>query len=322
MLRALGFVFLIALFLSLTTDSWSDPPTPIAPSFQKPPQPSAQIIQAQPKTDNRGTDEAPLVVKVIEAPKTEAQATLEQQERDDKSASDWWLVKLTGALVVVTGLLAIFTALLYAATAKLAKDAKETGTEQSDRMERSITETTRLAAAAEEANRHTLENSQRQLRAYVGFEKTWFILHRATEYPRKFRIKLDVQNFGQSPAFLTTSKFKILLRERESSQVTDFEDLPSTSTHNISVFPRGYQNIWFTGFIENRTVLDKIFAGNVTIQIRGILGYVDVFNSNHFTHFNVSVGGEDFGTSVSNVERGLGPIEWSPELGERHNSTD
>ncbi|MEO9168892.1 MAG: hypothetical protein ABI230_10860, partial [Aestuariivirga sp.] len=65
------------------------------------------------------------------------------------SSSDWWLVYLTGGLVLVTLGLAIFTGKLYSATVQLGRDAKKSGESQTEKMEASIAQAERAANAAE-----------------------------------------------------------------------------------------------------------------------------------------------------------------------------
>jgi hypothetical protein len=53
-------------------------------------------------TDKRGTQEAPLAVRIIPSPDAEARAVDEKRERDEKAAADNLLVKSTYALFWAT----------------------------------------------------------------------------------------------------------------------------------------------------------------------------------------------------------------------------
>jgi hypothetical protein len=71
---------------------------------QNSPQQTANPQSAQrPATDNnRGTEQTPFFVKIIPAPKTEAEARQEAQDRKEKFYSDTWLIRWTGAVAVFT----------------------------------------------------------------------------------------------------------------------------------------------------------------------------------------------------------------------------
>jgi hypothetical protein len=71
-------------------------PSPSAnrPSSQR--QPNA--TEKPPETDNRGSEDKPVIVKVLPTPKSQEEARQERQDREDKSAADWWMVRLTAIL--------------------------------------------------------------------------------------------------------------------------------------------------------------------------------------------------------------------------------
>jgi hypothetical protein len=62
------------------------------------PSENAVASQKAAATDQRGTEKSPLIVKTIPSEKGHEEAAAEQAEKEDKSRSDWWLVKLTGVL--------------------------------------------------------------------------------------------------------------------------------------------------------------------------------------------------------------------------------
>lgn len=80
--------------------SWLEPPSPGFSTIEQPPHQEASGNRAKTKATERGTDEAPFVVKAIAATKSEAEAAEDKDERQQKASSDWWLVKLTGGTVV------------------------------------------------------------------------------------------------------------------------------------------------------------------------------------------------------------------------------
>lgn len=144
--------------------------------YLKPPTPSradpsaSQQNQAgenkEPATGNqRGTQSLPLIVKVLPSPDAEEKAAAEAKESRNKATREWWLIGLTGFLVLFTGGLAIYTARLWGATGKLVRGAEAT--------------------------------AERQLRAYVlvsGGAVT------DIENPAERKVQISIRNFGQTPA--------------------------------------------------------------------------------------------------------------------------
>lgn len=69
----------------------------LAESVKKPSVPSNQDHET-PKPDVRGTEQSPVVIKVLPPPNDDERLAAERQEKKDKSASDWWSVTLTAVL--------------------------------------------------------------------------------------------------------------------------------------------------------------------------------------------------------------------------------
>src|ERR1035437_6208915 len=86
----IGLMFLAAF----ASDSWGQ-------SKQKIPREEPKTAQQPAASDQRGTEQSPTIVKIIPTPKTAEKAEADRQEREDKSKSDWSLVKLTGALAFI-----------------------------------------------------------------------------------------------------------------------------------------------------------------------------------------------------------------------------
>src|SRR5260370_6525516 len=72
------------------------------PSLPQPkitqPQPPSQSAQQQSAPDQRGTENSPVVVKVLAAPKSEEETAEDKAERKDVSSANWWMVRLTAAI--------------------------------------------------------------------------------------------------------------------------------------------------------------------------------------------------------------------------------
>jgi hypothetical protein len=116
----IGLTFLAAI----ASDSWGKSPSNL------PPRDETKSTQQPAASDQRGTEQSPAFVKIIPAPKTAAEAEADRREREDKNQSDWWLVKLTGALALIGFLqLVVFgwQGVQLKRTVSAAKEATELG---------------------------------------------------------------------------------------------------------------------------------------------------------------------------------------------------
>jgi hypothetical protein len=99
-------VVLLVAFASITAAPRSPSPPPHKPeppiaTPREPPSPSANLSASPEKsaeTDNRGSEDKPVIVKVLPTPKSQEEARQERQDREDKSAADRWMVRLTAIL--------------------------------------------------------------------------------------------------------------------------------------------------------------------------------------------------------------------------------
>ena len=65
------------------------------------PRKDSKAAKSVPKNDLRGTEDAPLTIKVLPPIKTPDEAAQEKREKQDQSDADWSLVKLTGILALI-----------------------------------------------------------------------------------------------------------------------------------------------------------------------------------------------------------------------------
>src|SRR5712691_2328129 len=104
MLRILGTAFLLLMFGEVWAQSQQPPPS--GSPTNGPPQTQPQTNQQPTATDQSGAEQSPIFVKVIPTPKTDAEATQDAKDREEKSAADWWIVRWTGAVAIFTFVLA------------------------------------------------------------------------------------------------------------------------------------------------------------------------------------------------------------------------
>jgi len=92
---------------------------------------SQSFQSGQATTQNQyGTEQKPLVVRVLPGVKGKVETVHETRERDEKSTNERWVTWATIWLAIVTTFLAIFTAYLWDTTRKLAKSAEDTAKRQ------------------------------------------------------------------------------------------------------------------------------------------------------------------------------------------------
>jgi hypothetical protein len=133
-------------------------PVPSRTEFGKQQQNQARTSEQPPTTDMRGSEDSPIVVKIIPTPKQE-EAKRETEDRKEKSANDRNLVIATYILAGIAALqLAVFGYQAY----KL-KQTVEAATQQSEDTRRAISETSRSATATEQVARHIETSIQTSL---------------------------------------------------------------------------------------------------------------------------------------------------------------
>jgi hypothetical protein len=96
-------VIAIALLAAIWSDSWGQSQN------QSPSDPAAQ----PPAADQRGTDQAPIAIKILPAPDAEEQANKAERERKEKAVIDEKLAFETQRIADYTARLAWFTCLLF-----------------------------------------------------------------------------------------------------------------------------------------------------------------------------------------------------------------
>jgi len=64
----------------------------------KRPSPGARDL---PEGDKRGTEQSPIVVKVLPSAKTQDEPAGNKAETLDRPSADWWMVRLTAAIAVI-----------------------------------------------------------------------------------------------------------------------------------------------------------------------------------------------------------------------------
>ncbi len=299
MKRLSAGVFL--LLMSFGAHSQQPPPKDATPGQQQQEQP--QTSQQAPATTQRGTEQAPIVVKVLPTPKTETEAAQEAQERVQRATNEQqliqfnrWLIIIGAAqLVVFTGQLLVFwyQALKLRQTVRAAAD-------QSGEMKKSVGESARAASAMEEvaeavaisakAATESVANikdvTARQLRAYL-VANFGAVVPQDRNANYHFGVRILLVNTGNTPAYNTSFKAKADIVPFPLPDDFSFT-LPETPVASASTLGP-HQNFIMSGILD-RMVSDEeiteISTGpNKRLFIWGTATYEDAFGIQRYTNF-------------------------------------
>ena len=138
-------------------------PTPAPRKISKPQQQQTSATQQPSPADQRGSEQSPLVVKTLVAPKTQTEADRDAEDRKAKSANDRHIVYLTAAIAAI----AFLQFLVYAYQAKKLRETVESAGKQAEAMERHIGEAARSADAMENVVATIRQGNEDIMRAYL-----------------------------------------------------------------------------------------------------------------------------------------------------------
>jgi hypothetical protein len=245
----------------------------------------------QPATDKRGTQESPLFVKVIPAPKTQEETEQDATDRKNKTANDRLFVELTGVLAII----AFLQLLVYTYQAKKLRETVESAGEQSKAMERHIGEAARSATAMENIVVAIQAGNKAVLRAYltVVIGTAIFQERREGQGDLRFEGKPNLVNTGNTPA----RKVRIRINA-DILPVPIPEDfnypLPDEPIKSAEGAVGAHQTYILSGglvkdFVPEADVAN-IKEGNARVLcVWGLVTYEDIFGDSHTTKFGQSL---------------------------------
>jgi hypothetical protein len=246
-------------------------------SSQTPSQPPTAPLTFHADTDKRGTDEMPLVMKVLPTQKPKSETEQQRQDRLEKANSDWWVVKFTGALAVVgflqfiaIGIQAYFLWLGF-------REAKKAGTSA---------ETTAKAAKA------TADAMVSQLRAYVSMKVTEGLFPHFDPKTGPW-CSFEIRNTGLTPAFEMVYWMQVGMAPPafEGPFPDGSKDL---APFKITLAPQSKTNIVGDGPIPLPGNAEKFATGQLAAFFYGGITYVDAFANRRFHNFRYILEARDF----------------------------
>lgn len=296
----------VILFSITVTIANSQPPTPGVVKPDSPPQsvPAQKSTDAQ--TEQRGTDQFPLVVKTITPQKTEQEAAEDKTERDNKSAADWWMVRLTGLIAIIgVGQGIVFYIQARRLRQTIIKMDEIASTQTTD-MGKSIEQATKASVAMQSiadsmannvetikgvasVNREIADRQAKlwplQMRAYISV-----LIGQAVYQDSKIGLRFEgkplLTNTGNTPAHNVRYSIKSDILPIPLAHTMDYSLPPPSGKGNL-VAPHSNG---IMGAVVDRTIFDNEISDikqgkGKALVVWGKIEYEDVFGESHYTNF-------------------------------------
>jgi hypothetical protein len=279
----------------------SQPASPTQPSKH----PGA--ADKQPNNDLRGTDSSPITVKVLPTPKSDAETTQEKQDRQDQSAANWWMVRLTG----IIGLIGLVQTWVFYRQARRLKETilkmEEIAKGQTEDMKASIGEATRASTAMEGIST-SMASSVQSARESVGItreiadrQKTIMELggraylsagFNASIYQdanHVFEATAFLVNRGSTPAYDVTFRASVDILPFPIPENFDFPLPEETAGTSVSLIAPGLMKT-FTRPLSRKVPDDEVDAIKrggppQCFLMWGIVKYRDAFKESRYVKF-------------------------------------
>ena len=225
--------------------------------------PKTNLSKQQAKSDQRGIEQSPLVIKVVPPLADEEKIATDKKDREEKSEADWWLVKLTGILAAI-GFLQLIVFGLQARRLRQTIEEMKVATKATDKAANAAVK----AASLSEQALHLLE------RADVYLEKIDISPKTLPPGPNTV-FTLIYKNFGRSRASRCEAISRIGIEgapTKGEPNTVRFE-MGANSTANSPFAPIGH-------FTTEET-FRGIVAGTVKLKFASTICYSDVFGKRH-----------------------------------------
>jgi hypothetical protein len=273
MLRSQQIVLGLALLLALCAEclALSQRPSPTERKAGQPEQQQPQAPKESAATDQRGTEQSPLVVKVQPTPETETEAAANREEREQRSANEQETTKFNRFLVIIGALqLVVFVGQLSVFSYQAWKLRQTVGA-------------TENAADAAKKSADSLRNIERAY-VFIDYEllKERNAAIKVGGISRCKQIELVLKNFGRTPAVVNGINCKCHYWPNRY--------LPETEPDSIKIpsgIAIGSGSPWsipanFEGAVSD---IDNAMNGAGSIYLYGTIMYLDMFGEQRETGF-------------------------------------
>ena len=278
-------ISLVLLICLVAGRAYSNPPLPAPPKGEQKNQTYIKENQKPNSTDQHGTENSPLFIKVVPPLSVQPSSAEHSQQPNGYTSPEWWLVWVTLILAAITAILAGYTAKLWGATKSLAEDAKQAAERQAGEVKETLRIAQESADAAKKMAVTMDDTAKRQLRAYLSV-MVGTALYQDRAQGRKFKGMPRVVNVGQTPAHKVAYRSNAAIMPRELPVDFTFPLPDETSGSGVlgphQTFDMGKA---VDDFCPDTEVDDiKIGKGKI-LYIWGIVTYSDVFGDDWHTKF-------------------------------------
>lgn len=242
------------------------------------------LVSQQPTTaDERGTQDSPVVVKVVPSPKTPEEAAQESQDRKAKADNDRNLVNATWVLAGI----GVLQLIVFGLQAAMLKKTVQSGATQSAAMDRHIGETTRSANAMEDIATKIQAGNKAILRAYLTVTVGNIHLYQERRDDKRFESRPNLTNTGNSPARNVSIQISADILPIPIPREFNFP-LPDPEIRNAGIV--GSREIMTLAGTVKELVSDSevglIKEGRTkALCVWGLITYEDIFGAPHHTKF-------------------------------------
>ena len=194
------------LFLFVISFAWN-----VCAQLPDEPLKKADAAKQQTKADKQGTEQSPIVVKVIPPTIDDKKSAEEEKKQEEKSASDWWLVKLTAVLAVI-GLLQLFVFGMQARRLRQTIEEMRVATKATEKAANAAEWSAKLARDEFDASHRAWVKCDVSLAVASPDQHPSPILF--DESGMSLTLKFTLKNFGTVPATNVWPEWKIFLSSR------------------------------------------------------------------------------------------------------------
>jgi hypothetical protein len=269
----------------------SQVPAPTPSEVGKQEQHQFRASQQQTDSDKRGTEQAPMVVKISPPIQTSEETARDAKEREDKSANDRHVVYLTAALALI----AFLQLLVYGYQSYKLNETVEAAKAQSEAMERHIAEAIRSADAIETIATNIQIGNRAVLRAYItvvigsgGYQER----NNPGQIDTKFIAIPTVPNTG------FTQARNVRIQKKAAILPGPFPDdfafpLPPEDPRELPATVGAHQICGLNVLVDDFVPADEVFVIKKGIEkclcVWGKITYDDIFGIEHHTRFGHKV---------------------------------
>lgn len=266
----------------------SEPPSPAPLEPGQKPQAESAPANQQTNTDQRGTEEVPLVVKIAPAPEAQPESSEQRNAREQQSSQDRWTLVFAGLTTLFTG------ALVGVGGGQLLMFYRQLGYMRDGMQEtKTAAEAARDAAnAAKEQATTAREEFLATHRPRIGVRYMQLTKMQAGE---PLEIQFNIVNVGGSQADIVQRGVEFMYLQHRFS-FAGMPDFRRVDIERGKFVLTGGQNQGLTETdtgVMDSVAIDAIRTGAVLLHVLGVISYADasgvVRRTGYFRRYDTSL---------------------------------